>query len=279
VIAGSLGPRPDLGLLLYETLPAREILPLVSAALKLFYAEGDRQRRGRARLRHVRQRLGDAQFRHRIESLVEEEKRSLSVLEPTLRRVEREVPHRARLSLPLGDVAAHDAVELADAVEAAGAELRLGLQHDVFIFGPAPVPLSDRLRAWDDRPRVVACPGSTWCTRGIADSRAAAARILRALPARCDVNVAVAGCPNNCPQAAVADVGLIGCVRKTAAGQRQECFRLLVGGGKGETPLLARERDQAVPADEVHEAVTEAIRELRPERQPSPCVPQAVEAP
>ena len=252
VIAGSLGARPDLGLLLYEALPPGEILPLVSAALRLFFAEGDRRRRGRARLRHVRQRLGDARFRDRIESLLQEERRSLSVPDPTLQRVKQEVPLRARLSLPLGDIAPDAAIELADGVEAAGAQLRLGLQHDLFVYGHAPVRLSPGLQTLVDRPRIVACPGTTWCARGIADSRAAAARILGALPDYCDVNVAIAGCPNNCPQAAVADVGLIGCIRKTA-GQRRECFRLFVGGGNGQSPVLAEERDRAVPADEIDE--------------------------
>lgn len=279
VIAGSLGRKPGTGLLLYEALRPGEILPLVSATLRLFYAEGDRQRRGQARLRHLRHRLGDEEFRRRIENLVQRENRGSFAPAPTLRRVQREIPLRARLSLPLGDIAAHAAVELADAVQAAGAELRLGLQHDLFVYGHAPVGLSPRLQALVHRPRVVACPGTTWCSRGIADSRAAAARILDALPDHCDVNIAIAGCPNNCPQAAVADVGLIGCMRKTAAGGRQECFRLLVGGGNGQSPVLAEERDRAVPVDEVQEAVAQAIRELPPDRQPAQCVPQAVEAP
>jgi sulfite reductase beta subunit-like hemoprotein len=279
VMAGSLGARPDLGVLLYDALRPGEILPLVSAALKLFHAEGDRQRRGRARLRHVRQRLGEARFRSRMESLVQEENRVLSTPEATLRRVEREVPLRARLSLPLGDLAPDAASELADAVQAAGAELRLGLQHDLFVYGDAPVGWSPRLQALANRPRVVACPGVTWCTRAIADSRAAAARTLETLPDRCEVNVAIAGCPNNCPQAAVADVGLIGCIRKTAAGERQECFRLLVGGGNGQSAILADEREPAVPADEVPEAIAQAIRQLRPDRQSTQCAPRRVNAP
>jgi sulfite reductase beta subunit-like hemoprotein len=129
-----------------------------------------------------------------------------------------------------------------------------------------------------DRPRIVACPGTTWCSRGIADSRVAAARILDALPDHCDLSVAIAGCPNNCPQAAVADVGLIGCIRKTG-GQRRECFRLVVGGGNGETPVLAEERDRAVPADEVHEAVAQAIAELDRRGQTTASVSQAIEVP
>jgi sulfite reductase beta subunit-like hemoprotein len=260
VLAGSLGARPGAGMLLTETLEPKEILPLVGAALRLFYAEGERERRTRARLRHLRERLGDAEFWDRIHALARREAESQPWPPPRLERVGQETPLQARLSLPLGDVAPQPAVELADAAEEAKAELRLGLEHDLFVYGHAPVRWSPALEALRNRPTVVACPGSTWCARGIADSRAAARRILRILPDHCGLSIAVAGCPNNCPQSAVADVGLIGCVKRNGS-TRQECFRVLVGGGKGHSPVLGRVRDAAVPADHVGEAVAELIHE------------------
>jgi len=278
VLAGSLGPRPGAAMLLTEALEPREILPLVAAALRLFYAEGQRERRGQARLRHLRQRLGDAEFRDRIEVLTKVEQRRQPLPVPVLSRVEREIPLRARLSLPLGDITPELAIDLADAVEEAGATLRLGLQHDLFVYGLSPVRLSAGLEALANRPTVVACPGSTWCSRGIADSRAAAKRILDALPGRSDLSIAVAGCPNNCPHAAVADVGLIGCIRRDG-NERRECFRLVVGGGNGQTPVLASLQDAAVPADEVAEAVGQLVQQWQA-ADPSPRNPeQLVEKP
>lgn len=278
VIAGSLGARPGAAMLLREALEPREILPLVAAALRLFYEEGERERRGQARLRHLRERLGDEEFRDRIEALAKVEQRRQPLPVPSLRRVEREIPLRARLSLPLGDVTPERAIELALAVKEAGAALRLGLQHDLFVYGESPVRLSAELQALTNRPTVVACPGSTWCSRGIADSRAAARRILDVLPGGSDLSIAVAGCPNNCPQAAVADVGLIGCIRHVG-GERRECFRLVVGGGNGQTPVLARLQDAAVPADEVPAAVLQALETCRATAAPTPVDRQLAEAP
>lgn len=263
VLAGSLGPRPGTGLLLYEALQPAEILPLVTAALKLFHAEGERRRRGQARLRHLRQRLGDEPFGERIDALFRQEQREWSLPGPDVHPVESDAPLRARLSLPLGDLDPEAALELADAVGASGSELRLGLQHDLLAFGGAPLVLSRPLRAMLDRPSVVACPGSTWCRRGIADSRAAARRILDILPPRCELSICVAGCPNNCPEAAVADVGLIG-RRKRDGDQPVECFRLLTGGGNGQTPELAEELNPAVRADDLQQAVAEVIRDRSP---------------
>ena len=266
VLAGSLGSKPNLGLLVSEDLEVGEVLPLVAAALKLFYAEGDRTKRTRARLRHVRERLGDEAFRQRIDELFREEKDATFPRQPHLRRVDRETPLQARLRLPLGDVEPEAAIELGAAVETAGAELRLGLEHDLFVFGATPLGLSPALEAMTGGPSVVACPGTAWCTRAVADSRGAALRIRDAIPGAAGLALAVSGCPNNCPQAAVADVGLVGRVQRRGD-ERVECFRLLVGGGKGQTPVLARQLHAAVPAEKVHEAAAWLTQEYRQARQ------------
>jgi sulfite reductase beta subunit-like hemoprotein len=263
VVAGSLGPRPATGILLHQRMTPGEVLPLLAAVLKLFHAEGDRQRRARARLRHVRERLGDEEFRRRLDELVRREDGASASFEPRLRQVEQATPLRARLALPLGDMAPQAAVELADAVDAAGGEIRLGFQHDLLVYGDAPPRLSPTLKSLVDRPRVVACPGSTWCTRGIVDSRAAARRILSVLPDPCDLNVAVSGCPNNCPHAAVADIGLVGSIQKVD-GRRRECFRVLVGGGNGQTPDLAAPLGAAVAFEHVDQAVHQVVGEPMP---------------
>ncbi len=104
ILAGSLGAKPDLGLLVYESFPLADVLPLVVAVLRLFHAEGDRGNRGRARLRHLRQRLGEEAFRSRVDELLKTEKRDGHWPKPALRRVETSVPCRARLRLPLGDI-------------------------------------------------------------------------------------------------------------------------------------------------------------------------------
>ena len=52
--AGSLGAKPNLAIELYENLAAEDVLPLCTAAIKLFIEYGERQNRQRARLRHIR---------------------------------------------------------------------------------------------------------------------------------------------------------------------------------------------------------------------------------
>ena len=50
--AGSLGARPETGIVLYEELATEDCLSLTLAAIELFKDHGDRQNRRKARLRH-----------------------------------------------------------------------------------------------------------------------------------------------------------------------------------------------------------------------------------
>ena len=247
--AGSLGPRPATGIELYASLPAGQLVPLLIAVLRLFEAEGDRQNRSRARLRHVRERLGDAEFRRRLDELFRKELATGERPGAPVPQVNEGAAIQARLLLPRGDMAPELAAELADACESAGAVMRIGFEHDVWLYGPAMPMLGAELTAMSAaRAAVTACPGTTWCLRGLADSRSAADRIRAALPEGASLSVAISGCPNNCSHAPVSDVGLIGRLA-TVDGRKTECFRLLAGGDNGRGPRLAREVHAAMPSE------------------------------
>jgi sulfite reductase beta subunit-like hemoprotein len=261
ILAGSLGAKPGLGVLAYESLPIDEVLPLIVAALRLFHAEGERTNRSRARLRHLREQLGNEVFLARIEELLQIEKRESSWPAPTFRRVEKELPLVDRLVLPLGDISPELVLELMDAVEAVGAEVRLGMEHDLLILGGAKPVLSPKLAVLSGGNVVVACPGATWCTKGFVDCRAVAGRISAALPHSCGLVVGSTGCPNNCSQAATMDIGLVGRMLRRNGHEHVQGFRVFAGGGKGVIPTLAQELHPGLPAETVHEAVSWIIEE------------------
>jgi len=254
ILAGSLGAKPLPGLLAYESLPLDDVLPLIVALLRWFHAEGDRANRSRARLRHLRQRFGEDVFLSRIESAFLKEKQKGSWSTPTLRRVETSTRLFDRLCLPLGDITPDMVLELVEAVEAARGEVRLGVSHDLLVFTESKLARTPRLAALRRERLIVTCPGTAWCERGLINSRDAAYRIGPSLPHDCGLLVGITGCPNNCSQAATADIGLIGRFLRSGKG-RVEGFRLMAGGGKGETPALSVELHSAIPAEDVHEAV------------------------
>jgi len=266
--AGSLGPRPSTGVLLYESVPASQAVPLAVAALRVFDAEGDREHRGRARLRHVRERMGEETFRQRLDEAFRAEVAAGGWPSAPLPRVIAGLEMVAHFHLPRGDITPAAAAELADAVEDAGHVIRIGLDHDLIVFGRGPFPLQGGLTALASAPTVVACPGITWCARAIANSREMADRILASGLHDATLAVRISGCPNDCAQAAVADIGLIGRVVGTG-NEKTECFRLLAGGGAGRTPDLAIELHPAVPASKAAAVVKWLIAQCERAREES----------
>jgi sulfite reductase beta subunit-like hemoprotein len=257
VAAGSLGARPQPGILLYESLEFHKILSLIVAVLRLFHLEGDRENRRKARLRHIRERLGDRSFSQRVDVLLNEETakqaEDVYLSLPALKRVTGETPLQKRLAPPLGDLMPEEALALADAAANGSAAIRLGLNHDLFLYGNHEIDLPAMLQSMVSKNILVACPGTTWCSRGIADSRRLANRISEAGIAK-SLSVAISGCPNNCAHSAVADIGLIG--RKRRVGGRPiECFRFLAGGGNGQDDRLAQEFHRGMSPKEVLQGI------------------------
>jgi sulfite reductase (NADPH) hemoprotein beta-component len=265
--AGSLGFKPGTGVVLARGIGTADVFACVLAAIRIFQRLGDRAHRMRARWRHVRERLGNEAF-HR---LFDEE---FAKARSDGRFPAAEVPAAvegvvsvARLAPPLGDLTPAQAGRLADLCEAHSAWTTIDNQHGVRIYGRSAEPLRqtlerDALLSETLTPvSIVACPGATWCTKGIADSRAMAGR-LREVAARVkngqSVTICISGCPNQCAQSGVAAIGLVGLVR-TINNTRTECFRVLAGGGQGKSPELARELAPALPSQEVPRLVEELL--------------------
>jgi sulfite reductase beta subunit-like hemoprotein len=260
ILAGSLGARPGTGLLCYEALSPDEVVALAIAAVKLHNAESDRENRRRARLRHVRERLGDQAFKQRLHEFFTDEKKVERRRFPPLERRELD-GNPLRLAMPHGELRGDWLRSLLDLLVPAGGSLTAGLEHDLFVHGIAADDLPKELRAMVGAPRIVACPGAHLCERGLVETWPVADAIRAALPPVCDLTVALSGCPNNCSHPAVADIGFVGRVKKVA-GKPQPHFRLLAGGGRGENPKLAEELDPALPAERAAVAAARRARNI-----------------
>lgn len=260
IVAGSLGAKPGTGLCLYEGLSPEELVPLLVGSLRLFNEHGDRSNRRRARLRHVRERWGDDRFAAELDAAFERERTAGCHPTPPVEVMEGDRPETVRLQLTRGDIAPEEAIQLAFVLENSRATLRLGLEHDLQIFADKQPDMPRGLERLADAARVVACPGTTWCPRGIAHSRRAEERIREAVPRGCLLSIGISGCPNNCAHAAVADIGLIG-RRIGADGGTDEGFRLFAGGGGGRTPALGEQLHAGIPASAVGRVVSRLARE------------------
>jgi sulfite reductase beta subunit-like hemoprotein len=229
---------------LYPWLPTAKVLPCVLGTLRFFHRTGDRSNRRRARLRHVRERMGDSDFAHAVREEIE------AVL------AEQDWPGVDVLLAPPGKEAqltltfpnGHIPLQAAEAFATLAGQLDLQLnnRHGVVAFGPDAKTIRNQVQTYaalqpalpGRRPTatVVACPGTKWCKLALADTNTMANAVRRRFADRLPPgsSVCISGCPNGCAHTAVADFGLRG-GRKDGESR----FRLLVGGGNGRTHELA----------------------------------------
>lgn len=232
--AGSLGPRPQAGVVLYESITPQDVVPLVFAALDVFAEHGDRDNRRTARLRHIRQRMGDDAFKALLEDAFRRRRAVAERCDVGLSNGQSGYEKRFVLQTLGGKLTCEQALALADVAAGEGISLRVNLWHGVDLYSRLPFELPAILRPLTGRPRIVACPGNRTCKNGLTDCRAAAEVMAETLSRNGTghLTVGISGCANNCALSAVCDIGLIGRL-KTVDGVRQEAYDVYRGGGNG----------------------------------------------
>lgn len=235
--AGSLGAKPQTGIVLYEQIDSANVIPLAIAAIELFNEHGDRENRHKARLRHIRERMGDKTFIETLNSYYQKHTHvspwSQSVLSHPLKGWE----YIATLQTIAGQLDPKHALTLSDAADKANAEICINLNHGIEVYAKEEFSLPEELMPFVYLPQIVACPGSSTCTNGIADCPAMAARLSKAPMGNEQFKgkiIALSGCPNNCAHSSIADIGLIGRM-KTIDGTKQEVYQVMLDGGNGVT--------------------------------------------
>lgn len=261
--AGSLGPKPALGIQLYKDLPAKDVLPLCIAAVEFFEQYGDRENRRRARFRHVRERLGDHAFRAELDARFSRLKKKQSWPDISPVSGDKTIKMLCRLQLPNGNIKPKEALELADAAEPKGALLRINIEHGLELYGTQKVSLPEKLSVLENNLIFISCPGSAACSRGLTDCWTTADNIRKALVGQQpkEVLISISGCPNNCAQSVVADIGLVGMLRKKKD-QQAQYYRVYTSGGNGRNDRLA-EQSNIVCAQDVPSAIEDLLGRVK----------------
>jgi sulfite reductase beta subunit-like hemoprotein len=264
--AGSLGPKPALGIELYENLDAKDVLPLAIAAVEFFAEHGERENRRKARFRHIRENFGDDAFKTELDNRFERVKISQPwpSISPTKANIQGRLLYR--LQLPNGNIMPSEAAALADAAEPNDAILKINLEHGLEIYGAQIFELPEAIATFATNPIIVACPGASTCPIALTNGWEVADRIRNLLTGepRSNVRINISSCPNNCAQSVVADIGLVGIIKKIN-GKPTEFFRLYKGGGNGQNNKLAEHID-TLSAQDVPFAVEGLVKETKAEK-------------
>jgi sulfite reductase beta subunit-like hemoprotein len=181
---------------------------------------------------------------------------------PVMPRAMGPAPSKVRIQFPCGRITPAQAQALARTAAREGVQVRIDTDHGVWLYGVSEKDIPEELRSLEPEPRIVSCPGTAHCARALTDSRGAAARLMEVLSAhgRSLPTVRISGCPNGCAHSAVAEVGLIGCLRRREGGAR-ECYRVFIGGDEGRSPKLAHEVGKPVAAESVAQHVEAILRD------------------
>lgn len=100
---------------------------------------------------------------------------------------------------------------------------------------------------------IKACPGTTFCKRGIQDSLSMGLKldsIYHGMEVPSKFKMGVSGCPNQCAETCIKDIGLVG---------MKNGWKILIGGNGGARPRLAVELMNNVPDDEALAVIEKII--------------------
>ena len=251
---GSLGARPLAGLVIFDHLDPADAIPCAVAAVRVLQAFGDREDRRHARLRHVRERLGDETFKTILQGTFDLARQGHEWPTVDLAQTAPAIDALLTLTFPNGDVTPEAAEALAHLADREDLRVRISHYHRVIVFGNKGTgSICPALEAAArPQPAIVACPGTRWCRHALADTNGLADRLRRELSGRLapETTVCISGCPNNCAHSAAAPIGLVG-GQAARDGRRSESWTLLLGGDLGRSPRLAAPAASRLSADQV----------------------------
>lgn len=111
----------------------------------------------------------------------------------------------------------------------------------------------------------VACTGTEFCNLAIVETKEKARELFGFLDAefpgmKDDLMISVTGCPNNCAQYSIADIGLVGCKVKDDSGQMQDAFRIFLGGRLGNEAQFGKPLDGRFLHKNIHLHLSKLLR-------------------
>jgi len=109
---------------------------------------------------------------------------------------------------------------------------------------------------------IKACPGTTFCKRGIQDSLALGTKLdakYHGLELPAKFKIGVSGCPNQCAETCIKDIGLVGIPKG---------WILLVGGNGGARPRLSKELAKNITTEQAIELVEKIIEYYKANAKP-----------
>jgi sulfite reductase beta subunit-like hemoprotein len=274
-LGGSLASSPRLAHLLFDFIPADEVLAVTEAVADTYCANGFRDRPAKARLKFLIEEWGPERFTAAVLERLRELRPDTGVIAGTTPSVmggdrrpagahagvapqRQEGLFMVEAHVPLGDLTGWQMETLAGlATQYGDGALYLTKEQNVELHDVAAADVetvSDALAAVGLPAKgagslvdVQVCAGSEWCVWGVGDSRGLARAmkaeltgIVEAQPGVEPLRVHISGCSHGCAQHAAADIGFSAVVMRDAERNLVDGYEMFVGGRLGHDPVTAR---------------------------------------
>ncbi|MGC8500532.1 MAG: nitrite/sulfite reductase [Leptospirillia bacterium] len=287
-VGGGLSTRPHLSLLLPRFIAPDKVVPVLLAIATLFRGREElREKRERARLKFLFLDHGWTieTFAERLEEILGERLPSLGTTRLPKMPVREERDHLgihpqqdgrfyAGLAVAGGALSPGAIEQIALLAERFGSgEVRLTSQQNVILPGislseipPFEAALSGSGIAGGGAfaSRVVSCTGKSFCRLALAETKELGERLAERLEEAFPGSpsppyIHLSGCPNDCGQMRIADIGLSGVQGKNGDNGTEDGFDLFVGGGQEGEISVSRRTGVRLLKDQVAPFVTRIL--------------------
>lgn len=282
-IAGGMGRRSRVGFKLYDFIPDTEVYNIVKAVKNLFDKYGNRKNKYAARLRFLREQLGEKVFIAKFENELNEVRLKRI---PHLDITDSNHINKGYLELPLflGDISFNNAKKLGAILKEYGENtIRITPEQNILIRNIAEREintLKEKLineELIENLPlfigNAVACAGASTCKLGICLSR----NLLKAISQELgktdlyykkleDISLKISGCSNSCGHHHIADIGFFG-ASKRYNNKPVPVYNLVIGGIIHEEKTRLAEKACLLPAKSVPLFLKDFIKHIIEHRQ------------
>ncbi|WP_457596783.1 nitrite/sulfite reductase [Hydrogenimonas sp.] len=231
---------------------------LALAVVEAFWRHGPREKRMKSRLFHMIEHYGFEKVREMVLEIYGEEVESAGESQLKKRAFGDEEPLADgttgyRYHTNFGIVEADEAARIAEWAKAHGAELRIGIDQQLYILG-----VGGERPDFKKRPTsatVLACAGSEYCPFSFWSIKEEAGYLPQERLEAHNVKVGFSGCMKGCGRHKHADIGIVG-LRNSRFGDDDRSARIFLGVRYTRDARPAEAVLRSVPARALHETVS-----------------------
>lgn len=245
-IAGGMGANSNIGIKIFNFVPDKEVYNIAKTTKILFDRYGNRKNKHKARLRFVLYKLGEEEFKNKFFEIYEEVKEK-KYDELNIKNFE--IKNKGFIEIPvfLGDLYHDKAKEMIEIANRFGERsIKFTPRQNILIYNIPEEEIENLKKELEEKKflpgknkfiyNAISCTGADTCKLGICLSK----NLLKAIREKIDndkidyknldkLKINISGCPNNCGQHIIADIGFYGRAKKIN-GHYAPFYYVVIGG-------------------------------------------------